>query len=532
MSSQHLVDRLSVQIDSLQDGFDALSRTSNLKELSRQFFHLLRGNFVTSEISIYRKQKSSDSWEFLYGKGQDSSEYLGEASTTFLLKGFGGKDPKLTAVQPLVDKSSAGVVLGRKLDGSAYSSLDKISLQIFLQLFANAYQVHLQQRKEKELIFSLNHRLLQLNSLIDTGIELTRPKKKVSPPILALERAASLTNASWGTFKKTIKGNVTEELVFPDGIKPHRIKDKRHRIHAEFTFHDAAYAFNLYEKESRAGTIPFDETDKMLLAAVCRQVHAVIESQFLHNEELEKQKIEQDIAVAAAIQKRIIPEKLPAISGYDLFGINIPTKAVGGDYYDCIPLANGTYALIMADVAGKGVPAALLVSSFHAYLTAYLEVEFSLLTLAQKLNSAMYRSSTPERYITGIVGVLNPATGELETINAGHNPMYVHRNNNTIEEFANGGIAFGMLDIDFPYQSDRIIIQPGERVLLYTDGVPEAMNSDEELYDTSDSFKKFMINTRPESAEHFIHALMSDVSSFTGSAPQSDDITALYLLRT
>ncbi|MDL1893921.1 serine/threonine-protein phosphatase, partial [Sphingobacteriales bacterium CHB3] len=170
--------------------------------------------------------------------------------------------------------------------------------------------------------------------------------------------------------------------------------------------------------------------------------------------------------------------------------------------------------------------------SFHAYLTAYLEVEFSLLTLAQKLNSAMYRSSTPERYITGIVGVLNPATGELETINAGHNPMYVHRNNNTIEEFANGGIAFGMLDIDFPYQSDRIIIQPGERVLLYTDGVPEAMNSDEKLYDTNDSFKKFMINNRPESAEDFIHSLMSDVSSFTGSAPQSDDITALYLLRT
>lgn len=531
MASQHLVDRLSVQIDSLQESFILLARASNVKELARQFFHVLRGNLVTSDISIYFKTEAHDAWEFLHGKSRDGTEYLAEAPDAFVLKGFGGRNPRLAAVQPLAQKSWVGVVVGRKLDGSAYSALDKISLQIFLQLFATAYQSHLQQRKEKGLIFSLNHRLLQLNSLIDTGIELTRRKRGVSPQTLALERAASLTNASWGTFKKTVDGNVTELLMFPDGMKRHRIKDKRHRIHAGFKFQDSSYAFNLYEKESRTGTVPFDETDRMLLAAVTRQVYAVVENQFLHHEELEKQKIEQDISVAAAIQQRILPATLPVIEGYDLFGINIPTKSVGGDYYDCLPLRNGTYALIIADVAGKGVPAALLVSSFHAYLSAYLEVEFSLLELAQKLNSAMHKASTAERYITGIVGLLNPSTGELQTINAGHNPMYVHRSDNTIQEFANGGIAFGMLDIEFPYQSDLLTIRPGERLLLYTDGVPEAMNSKGMLYDTSDALKKFMINNRPGSAEAFVRSLMSDVTGFTGSAPQSDDITALYLLR-
>jgi serine phosphatase RsbU (regulator of sigma subunit) len=142
----------------------------------------------------------------------------------------------------------------------------------------------------------------------------------------------------------------------------------------------------------------------------------------------------------------------------------------------------------------------------------------------------MYRSSTPERYITGIVGILHPSTGELETINAGHNPLYLHRNDNTIQELAAGGIAFGMLDIDFPYQSDRMTIQPGERLLLYTDGVPEAMNSEEKQYDANDSLRTFMINNRPGSAETFIRSLLEDVTTFTGSAPQSDDITAMYLL--
>jgi serine phosphatase RsbU (regulator of sigma subunit) len=529
--AQHRVDRLSIQIDSLQEGFEILSRASTLKEMAKHFYHLLRGNLVTSDITIHRAAKPSAPWELLHGKGENGATYLGDVPATFMLKSFGGKNPKLAVAQPLPDGSCVGAVLGKKLDGAAYSALDKISLQIFLQLFANAYQALLQHRKEKDLIFSLNHRLLQLNSLIDTGIEVTRPRKGMSPPTLALERAASLTNASWGTFKKTIAGETVETLMFPAGTKQHRIKDKSHRIHAGFTFHDATYTFNLYEKESRAGTVPFDETDKMLLAAVSRQVHAVIESQFLHREELEKQKIEQDISVAAAIQKRILPATLPSIHGYDLSGVNIPTKSVGGDYYDCIPLANGMYALIMADVAGKGVPAALLVSSFHAYIAAYLEFEFSLLVLAQKLNGAIHRASTPERYITGIVGLLNPATGELETINAGHNPMYVHRADNTIEEFANGGIAFGMLDLEFPYQSDRIVIQPGERVLLYTDGVPEAMNSEGRQYDTHDTMKRFMIANRPDSAEHFIRSLMNDVTAFTGSAPQSDDITAMYLLR-
>jgi serine phosphatase RsbU (regulator of sigma subunit) len=532
MGQSPLVDRLSVQISSLQEGFELLTGGSNLKELARRFFHVLRGNFVTTEITVYHKASANERWQKLYGKGtENGEEYLGDAPAQFVLKGYGGKNPKIAVAQPLIDGSCVGVIVGRKLGGAAYSSLDKISLQIFLQLFATAYQAHLQQRKEKELNFSLNHRLLQLNSLIDTGIELTRRRKNVAPQVLALQRAASLTNASWGMFRKKVGQEIVETLIFPDGATPHRPTSKLHHMHSSFSFQQSTYIFDLYEKESRSGTVPFEETDRLLLDAVAQQVHAVVESQFLQRQELEKQKIEQDISVAASIQQRILPTALPSIPGYDLFGINLPTRTIGGDYYDCIPLNNGAYGLVIADVAGKGVPAALLVSSFHAYLHAYIENITSLVELAQRLNKAICNASTAERYITAIVGLLHPERGELHLLNAGHNPVYVLRRDGSVEQLSKGGIAFGMMDVDFPYEVDCATIAPGERVLLYTDGVTEAMNVQGKQYDAQDSLKNFLIDHRPSSAEVFVRDLLADVAAFTGAASQSDDITALYVIR-
>lgn len=531
MVSPNVVERLTIQIESLQEGFELLSKASSVKELARQFALVLRGNFGTSDIHIHYTASSSDSWQRFYGKGKEVSGYLPDTTAVFHVKGFGGREPKLAATQPLVDKTCVGVVLGRKLDGTAYSTLDKISLHVFLQLFANAYQAYRQRQKEKNLVFSLNHRLLQLNSLIDTGIELSLLKEETELHRVAIERAAMLTNASRGSVTVSSGRRIKEKIAFPAGDVSRRASRASHRIRAGFKFAGHTHTFDLYDKESRAGTGPFDETDQLLLNALARQVYAAIENRYLHVQEIEKQKIERDITVAAAIQQRILPKSLPSIAGYDLFGINIPTKLVGGDYYDCIPLSNGMYALVIADVAGKGVPAALLVSSFHSSLTAYLEGDLTLVALAQKLNSAIYKASTEDRYITAVVGLLDPGSGELHTINAGHNPVYLLRNDSTVEELAKGGIAFGMMDLDFPYQSDQVTIEHGERVLLYTDGVTEAMDTAGKLYDADGALKDFLHTHRPDKAEGFISDLITDVNTFTGSALQSDDITAMYLLR-
>jgi phosphoserine phosphatase RsbU/P len=442
---------------------------------------------------------------------------------------------EIRVVLQLADRSRIGMIISCPPAGPAFSEVDLLSARLYAQLFDNAYQAMLARRNEKGLIFSLNHRVLQLNSLIDTGIEVARLDGEITPEQMALQRAASLTNASRGIVRVEAAGGQSVMYSFPEGTAAAQAGEKQqdtfHQIRSTFSFGGNNYTFELFDKESRSGPGAFEETDQLLLDALARQVQASLENRYLHAQALEKQKYEQDVAVAASIQQRILPASLPAIDGYDVAGINIPTKSVGGDYYDCIPLPDGRYALVIADVAGKGIPAALLVSSLHAYLSAYIESATPLLDLASRLNRVIGRASTDDKFITAFMGILTPATGEFDTLNAGHTATFLLRADNSIQELSTGGIPFGMLDMDFPFQSERVTLQPGDRLLLYTDGVTEAMDENGGLYDTAFPLKEFVLRHNPRKADIFIRDLISDIKRFTGRADQNDDITALYLMR-
>ena len=324
-------------------------------------------------------------------------------------------------------------------------------------------------------------------------------------------------------------------------FEPEKEVEEGFSITREFNFLNKVYQFSLFHKETRMGVEQFDITDEMLLEAFVRQVHGALENQYLHQESLEKQKIDQDISVAGEIQQRILPDQLPDIPGYDISGINIPTKYVGGDYYDCFELKDGRFVLVIADVSGKGVPAALLVSSLHASLTGFFDSGTDhgpdhdhgpdLVEIAKKLNRSIYKASTDDKYITAYFGILDPKTGVYESYNAGHNPIYLLRKNGEIQELDEGGIPIGMMNMDIPAEKEIITIEPGDKLLLYTDGVTEAMNASEEEYDDVIGLKDFLLKNNSDSAEKFISELLEDIDAFTGESPQSDDITALYLMR-
>ena len=531
---QHsIAHRLASQMDFLQEPFRKLSKALTLKEVAEHFTAVLSRVFPKTTIDILHRANLSERWQSLHKGHEDSVEHL------LPLPGADGisayrldqASSYMCVVQKLVDKSLAGVVLTQQVHEAKYFDDDLVALRLFIQLFDNAYQSLLNRQKEKGLIFSLNHRVLQLNSLIDTGIEVSKLDQATSLQQLALERAASLTNASKGLVRVTNQKRVKEETFFPAGVRTRKVADSRHHIKSFFKFDGSTYTFELFEKESRQGVLPFEVTDQLLLDALARQVHASLENRYLHQQALEKQRIERDISVAASIQQRILPHSLPAIDGYDMSGINIPSKFVGGDYFDCIPLPGGRYALVIADVAGKGIPAALLVSSLHAYLSAYLETEMSLVQLAERLNKVICRTATDDKFITAFLAILTPATGDIEAVNAGHNPVYRLRNDGAIEELGTGGIPFGMLELGALYGSQKITLQSGDRLLLYTDGIPEATNARGELYESAAPLKEFLIHHGSESADSFIRVLIDDIKEFTGDAAQSDDITALYLVR-
>jgi phosphoserine phosphatase RsbU/P len=525
-------ERLSAQIGSLQETCANLTGATNLKDLSSRFTGILARAYDSASIQLLHSRPDGHGWRVLANIGEDTlSATLPPSNADLPTEGDVSNDGTvLTAVQRLMDRSYVAIKVSRPAAGRKYDERDLIPLRLHAHLFGVGYQGLLSHGTEKDLIFSLNHRVLQLNSLIDTGIEVSKLGQEIPPHHLALQRAASLTNASKGIVTVSGEGKGRERYVFPAGLGE-VLPQEGLRIASSFNFGGTTYLFELFEKESRNGVLPFEETDQLLLDALARQVHASLENQYLHAQALEKLKIEQDIAVAASIQQRILPTTLPEIEGYDVAGINLPSRMVGGDYYDCIRLPGGRFAFVVADVAGKGINAALLVSSFYAFLSAYLENTVPLLEIARQLNRAVCRASTSDKFITCFLAILDPATGEIESLNAGHTPGYLLRVDGNIRELSAGGVPFGMLEMDFPFESETVTMMTGERLLLYTDGVTEAANEKSELYDAANPLKEFVVRQRPGRAEEFIKALITDVRRFTGNATQSDDITAIYLLR-
>jgi sigma-B regulation protein RsbU (phosphoserine phosphatase) len=454
-----------------------------------------------------------------------------EDSTEFSLSQVDHPVFKVSINHHLFDNANVKILLGEKLDKSDYSEYDKILLQFFLQLLDSAYQFYVARQKEKQLVFALNHRVLQLNSLIDTSIEISRLQESRQLLHLALERVIALTNASKGILRIKSGNRLLEKYYFPFPFKTKKLEQGQSKITASFRFLNNIYRFSLFEKESREGLVDFDDTDQLLLDAFTRQVHVSLENNYLYQQSLEKERIDNEISIAGSIQKKLIPSELPKIAGYDQYGINIPTKFIGGDYYDCIPLDDGRYVFIMADVSGKGIAASLLVSTLHASAHAYFNGPFELESIVKKLNEIIYDAATIDKYITAVFSVLDPEKNELVTVNAGHNPTYLRHRDNTLEDLTIGGIPLGMMREAPPYQSTKFILKPGDSVLYYTDGVTEAMNEKEEQYDDLRPLKNFLSSNKTHTARDFIDELIADVNDFTGSTPQSDDITALYLLK-
>ncbi len=496
MQYQDIIDRLSFQILSLQEGFDTLGKSRSLQELARQFLHIIRGNLMISDVNIFYRENIQSEWQALEINNDESKNLVDRFNPNGIFDVTFPDHETFKAIitLPMIDRSHFGVITGEKLDKSDYSDIDRVTLQIFLQLLDSGYQVYRNRVKEKDLVFSLNQRVLQLNSLIDTGIEISRLKHDISLQQLALERVVALTNAAKGMLKITHGHKIKSKYFFPGSFKYRQLEKEGCCISTEFHFRDDLYLFKLFQKESRQGIVPFDSTDQLLLDAFARQTNVALENNYLHLEALEKQKIDQDISVAATIQQRLLPETLPHIDGYEIAGINIPTRFVGGDYYDCIPLPDNKFALVIADVSGKGVPASLLVSSLHASLTAYLESGIPLTELAERLNKGIYNASTEDKYITFYTGILDTKKHTLESLNAGHNPPYLYSQDGEIRELKTGGIPFGMMGLDFPYEREILSINPGQSLLLYTDGITEAMNDKEEEYDDLRPLKSYFKN--------------------------------------
>jgi sigma-B regulation protein RsbU (phosphoserine phosphatase) len=220
----------------------------------------------------------------------------------------------------------------------------------------------------------------------------------------------------------------------------------------------------------------FTEDDLELIKAFGSQAAVSLERAKLHAQILERRKLVDELEVARHIQKTFLPEVIPEIPGYDLSAINIPSEAVGGDYYDIIPISEGQWGITIADVFGKGVPAALVMASYRASLLAEIRNNYMINAILRKVNRLIWESVEPERCVTACYGVLDAESGIFTYSNAGHlHPIII--GSRGIRRLDKGGILLGAIE-NTEYREERVYLEPGDVVLFFTDGLTEA----EDLY--------------------------------------------------
>ncbi len=253
-----------------------------------------------------------------------------------------------------------------------------------------------------------------------------------------------------------------------------------------------------------------------------------LENTRLFYEAVEKQKMENELNIAREIQKGLLPRSLPVIKGLDVAALNISSKQVGGDYYDVIALENGNYAIAIGDVSGKGTPASLLMANVQATIRTLVQFNLPLSEMTMRVNHLICENTGNDKFITFFWGIFDPRTRLFRYVNAGHNHPFVVRSTGPIERLKEGGIILGVMKEAVPYQEGSIQLSRGDVVVMFTDGISEAMNK-EGLDYTEERVEQFLRNVAPSSAQSILENIQNEIARYTSGAPQSDDITLVVL---
>src|SRR5204862_1297165 len=282
------------------------------------------------------------------------------------------------------------------------------------------------------------------------------------------------------------------------------------------------------ERETRDGGVAaFEANELRLLSLFANQVAIALENARLHKEALAKQAMEREMELAATIQRDILPKSLPHVQNIEVAVLAKPAKQVGGDYHAFFE-REGTLTTIVADVAGKSMPAALLVSAFHAALQLLFAEGRELGEIATELNRHLHRWSAENKFVTMILITIDPEAETLQLINAVLNPCYV-LTGGRIEQLNSHGLPIGILGTS-RYMTQTRPFPTGSTVVLYSDGITEAENVEGDEFE-NDRLEALPAEHAGDSAAALRDAIAAAVDAFVGEAPQKDDET-LVIART
>ena len=419
----------------------------------------------------------------------------------------------------------------------------------------------------KDRKFHDNYNVVTLQAVYDVGLAIASTLNLEELTEEVLLRAVSLLDARKGAFYlrdgegrlalvETIGGGAAEVLELPpfdhEGAAAGGSEGDRLEAAAAGVIpaaeHSLAVAVEgdggignvgllvVADKESRTGIGPFDASDRRALSLFANQAAIALTNANLHRQALEKERLEREVELAAEIQRNILPAEMPSVGCFETVGWSRPSRQVGGDYYGSLQLAGSRRAVVVADVTGKGMPAALLVSTLDSALRllvdddrlggggAAVELDAALL---ERLNKHIVESSAINRFITLILVEIDPGRGSVRYLNAGHNPGLLVRRSGEVTPLPASGLPLGLLP-GASYVVDSTEMAPGDLVCLYSDGITECESEAGEEYG-QERLENFLRGRRERPLPEIVRAIDDDVRRFGAGLPQGDDQTVVLI---
>ena len=448
------------------------------------------------------------------------------------------------------DECVGVICLGEKLNKSSYSEDDLEFLRTILNISATAVQNSIVLNKLTKLNRKLDSRLNRLNSLFELSKEFglfsesTKVTKLLVYSIIGQFLISKFAVVSFNDNDiEILESKVPEEkliqalkkyeyLKIINSLKKDEIKQNYEEL--------SKIGFELIVPMQRQGNTrglillgrrinnsDYNDSDIEFIYSTGSLAIISLENQKLFKEALEKQKMEEELEIARDIQRNLLPSFIPQFNSFEIAGENISSKQVGGDYYDIIKLNENNFYVAIADVSGKGVPASLLMANIQAFLKIICRQGIKIDEATGIMNDLITENTSDGRFITFFWSIFDELNKSMTYVNAGHNPPLLIRDNKIIK-LDKGGIIFGVMKTFIPYSSEVVKLQGNDVIILFTDGITEAMSKNHEEF-SDERLERIVLNLTSKSAEEILKAIKKEVQIYTMGAPQSDDLTLVVI---
>jgi sigma-B regulation protein RsbU (phosphoserine phosphatase) len=271
----------------------------------------------------------------------------------------------------------------------------------------------------------------------------------------------------------------------------------------------------------------YSEDDSQVLMLLASQVAIIVEKAMLHEQLVEKKRLEAQLEVARQVQLSLLPSGDPALEGFDISAYNFSTEEVSGDYYDFVKVYEDHLGLVIADVSGKGVPASLLMAFLRASLRAAIRIGYAPNVGMAKVNFLLWETIEPHQFVTAFYGMLDATNRTLAFVNAGHNPPLILDRDGRARFIERGGLPLGMFR-DTRYYEYYLPIEAGQTLVLYTDGATETTSPAGEEYGRT-RLVEAVRSGRDKSARELIDFIYNDIFEWSGGAGSADDVTFVVI---